>query len=657
MAVFLSLGRRLSCQSMIACSAEAFARERAAAEKRCMVRRGYAVTLRDIYMEMHDTAFTDIRVIDELMDAEIRLEHGIFVKVPAGVKLLESERRRGKRIIFVSEMYLSSTTLQDLLCAKKLFAPGDGIYVSCEYGVNKSSGELFKRVLATEGVQAEQIIHYGNSHGDIQGTGSCNIPARFLGTANLNRYEKILGNHAMASEGLTAMFAGTARITRNLIPVQNRCQASLRDIAASVLAPALTGFVIWLLRRAVREGLHRLYFISRDGQILMDIATQLQSRMQIDVECRYLYGSRQSWNRAVAESMDQSWLWQDIGNQTTLQDLLKRAGVNPEAIRNWIKDLAPFQIVPDRPLTSGEILRLRQVLNSPVFQTRLQDISRQKKKVLMAYLRQEGLFDNVPKGCVDVGWIGTLHETLSILISETGSRPIHGLFFGLKDFDTPWQDLRSAYLFDEGRDQGFKLSGFNHGLIILMEVFCAADHGSVYDFSEDGDRIEAMLAQGWEKLVRQWGQGLIRKTVREFISLIDLSEDLVNSDADARPGTIGALLTFWTAPSRHEAMAWGAFPWDAGQGTEPAITHLTVPYGLKDVFQLLVRGPKTLQKHNALWVEGSIMVSHQGIAKAVRVAFRVRRFLEKVNDRLNDGVYGKHYLRLKQGVKTWIGVS
>ena len=54
--------------------------------------------------------------------------------------------------------------------------------------------------------------------------------------------------------------------------------------------PALAGYVLWVLERSFEMGLKRLYFISRDGEIMLEMAQRLLPAFWPDatMELRYL---------------------------------------------------------------------------------------------------------------------------------------------------------------------------------------------------------------------------------------------------------------------------------------------------------------------------------------------------------------------------------
>ena len=68
----------------------------------------------------------------------------------------------------------------------------------------------------------------------------------------------------------------------------------VRDVTNYVLAPALNGFVAWVLTESMKQGIKRLYFLARDGYFMYQTAKFYVEELGLPIECKYLYCSRYS---------------------------------------------------------------------------------------------------------------------------------------------------------------------------------------------------------------------------------------------------------------------------------------------------------------------------------------------------------------------------
>lgn len=104
-----------------------------------------------------------------LVDAEIEQETcDLRPNLPLA-KLLREVRRRGTRVIVVSDMYLPATAILRLLGNAGVAGDVDRVYSSSDHGATKRAGELFDVVVKAEGVRADRMLHAGDCRlGDLE---------------------------------------------------------------------------------------------------------------------------------------------------------------------------------------------------------------------------------------------------------------------------------------------------------------------------------------------------------------------------------------------------------------------------------------------------------------------------------------------------------
>ena len=115
------------------------------------------------------------------------------------------------------------------------------------------------------------------------------------------RYEEIMSASSAGPGELAARFANASRVARAAVPAEAGRETAIRDVAAGVAAPALVAFVLWLLEEAERRGLRRLRFLSRDGQVLYELARRLATATGIGLDLEYVYSSRLTWSLAATD--------------------------------------------------------------------------------------------------------------------------------------------------------------------------------------------------------------------------------------------------------------------------------------------------------------------------------------------------------------------
>lgn len=617
-ALFLILGRYLAQQNLIACSPESFARARIRAEARAHKSAGDRCNLETIYAELGFGLSLSIDRQRDLMAQECAVEAAMIRVVPGADDSVNKAHVLGRRVIFVSDMYLSSDFIREQLNIHRLWRDGDRCYVSCEQGKSKRTGALFAEILHQEGITRDAVIHHGNDmRSDIQSARTLGLTVSPFLQANPNRYEQLLEAEAWVTEGLSSVMAGASRLARLTVPTTVPHDAALCEVAAGVAAPTLVGFMLWLLQRAQARGLARLYFISRDGQVLLDVARRLIRSMGLSLEARYLYGSRQAWNlAATVDGSDEelAWIW-DSTDFLSVTSLLNRIGIEPEQIRQPLESVGLPRGEWKRALLPAERFEIEKVVATDGVKGMVLKQAKRKRQVLLKYLKQEGLLDGTPWGMVDLGWYGSMQNALAAVLADKGVKPSIGFYFALyKGGIVDRCGLeREAYYFDERRELGY-LDAVP-SLIALMEMFCVADHGTVVDFVDQGEHVAPLLKEDVNAPVVDWGLALIRQTIGCFVDNLVTDSHFVNPQSDVRAAITSVLRSFWLHPSPAEATAWGVFPWEDGLGFQTYSNRLAQRYDWSDLFQAFYKMRIPLH-HRSSWFEGSLSLS----SPAIRIA-------------------------------------
>ncbi len=624
---FLALGRWLWTRGLIDCTPEMFARARIAAEARAYANAHGECRLDAIYAELRVGLGLNVQTAKRLMQAELEVEAALLREVPGALDRVDAARAAGQRIVFASDMYLPPAFIREQLAHAGFWREGDGCYVSCEDNLSKSSGTLFSHILDQEHAAPRQLIHYGNSLAhDVTTPRRIGMQVDHFRAGNLNSFETLLERHTWSTDGLASAMAGAARLARLATPAANARESVLGEVAAGVVAPTLAGFVLWIMRRAQQLGLRRLYFLARDGQILMSVARPLAARLGIACELRYLFASRQSWNlasliRPTPEQLE--WIW-DTTDFLSITSLLARVALLPSEVSQPLKIAGFGRDDWERPLSLPERSALRGVMEAPEVLERVADRAREKRRVLLSYLAQEGVVSSEPWGLVDLGWYGSLQNALSRLVASVGGSPPNGFYFALLNgaIADACGARREAYYFDERTRSGYLRAVPD--VIPLMEMFCAADHGTVVDFVERDGRVDPILKEAGNEPVIDWGLPVVRQAITSFTEHLLVDAAYVNPWADVRSATTDVLRSFWVNPSRAVAEVWGSFPWEDGLGQETYRNNVGRAYGWGDVVRAVVRW-RVEPHHRAYWPAGSLVLSPRGVRFLLMRIAQLRR--------------------------------
>lgn len=201
---------------------------------------------------------------------------------------------------------------------------------------------------------------------------------------------------------------------------ENEAEKNVYDY---VLAPALHGFVCWVLRKAVAAGTKRLYFLARDGYLMYQAADKICKKLQLPISCKYLSCSRYSirvpmYHRNYTEALE--YICRG-GIDLTMDRILNRGALEEQEKQNVLEMLneefqrnsqTMFQMQENIPYAKLE--QIRQALEKNVyFRNCLESHSREALPGFEGYLEQEGLLDDIPSALVDSGWIGSMQKVLN----------------------------------------------------------------------------------------------------------------------------------------------------------------------------------------------------------------------------------------------------
>ncbi len=621
-AAFVLLGRRLGSKGLVDCSPAAFAAARRDAEVRSFQKAGgldSTVSIWTIYREVSASMRLGSGDVDKLVAEELMLERELLTPVESGVARLAAARARGDQIIFVSDMYLGEDQLADLLRFNDMLRDGDRIFVSSERARSKATGRMWPVVLDELGVEASRVHHTGNDErSDDRTARRAGLRTTLVDRNNLNRYETTLESYSIETDGLTSAIAGASRLARlGVATAGNRDEQVLSDVTAGAVAPFLIGKVLWLLEQAKDDGLEAIYFVSRDGKLLREIAAELAPKIGYTGELLYLYGSRQAWALPALHTGDSKAMaalcptdHSDVG--TTVRRVFARLDIDPQLISHRLIEAGWAESAWDRELDTEQCRQLQDLMMADeVIAGHVSGSAAAAHALALRYFEQVGLLKDREIGLVDLGTGATQHNTLSAILASAGRPAPTSFYLGLRDgVEDSGHGLPRAYLRDAVASTGF---GRTPGLLTVLEMVCTDTHGSVTGYRDESGRIEPVFGEGGLR-PGDWNLDLLHSTVRRVAAELVLDPDLVSHrNIDLRPAAIDAFTLFWESPDLDEARAWAQYPFEDGWGSDSVHQQIATRQTPSAAFRP--------EPHRHWWPAGAARLSDP----ATRVLLRGRR--------------------------------
>lgn len=427
-------------------------------------------------------------MVDILVEYEIQVEIDRCHVDNGIVEFLSAYE--AERTIFLSDFYMTSSMLRRILEQKGVNEPFLEGIASCDVGLNKRSGGLFRYALTRYGVAPNEHIHIGdNSWSDVEAPRQLGIQtAQYLPEV---AHAKRLQIEALFSSR-SALFDHIVNETTQLdadavhsLPEERRAAYALGAEAA----PLFVAFALWIAEEAQREKLDRIYFFTREGEFFYGVLTALFPDGRVFgyqlPECRTLEVSRLSTfapsiSVLSAEEMARIWSLFKVQSVTGLfvtlglsvanfKELIERIGLNVD------------DVVED-PKNSPE---LRELFEDEAFIGAASDSIERQRDNLRTYLAACGLQKGERVGVVDIGWRGTIQDNLALLVPDTH---FHGMYLGLRRFINKQPDnvTKRAYVHDENASGEVSWLFTNFA---AMELLCSSSYGSVVGYGNVGGAI------------------------------------------------------------------------------------------------------------------------------------------------------------------------
>jgi len=433
------------------------------------------------------------------------------------------------------------------------------------------------------------------------------------------RYEKIIYN-ILPERLLAARLSGIARAVRITHEPMTSCQLTVNETACGVVAPLVCFYAWWLLRCAVRDGIKRIYFLARDGQLLLEATQILIERWNLDIDARYLYCSRES---LLLPSYEQTgefelhWITWGYAGAISMAEISRRISVDMDEMRPYLyrHGLDGCLLLPEQPMQRSDIAKVENLLKDAEMEQLIRRKSEPQFKLTLAYLEQERLFEGVPWVLADTGWRGSSQYALSALMSKAGKRSTTGLtgnYLGINlEAHQYGNDSLHAFLFD------WRISPRDYRLycFICFEMLFSADHGRTIGYRRDGDIIAPILTQPPLEYVGEAVDFHHRKT-RDYASLLAKHMPIDAYDDSLSDVSRSLACSFITTPSSEEAALYGEWPIASEMG-EADFQPMSPPMG----FVQFIRCAMGLDKIKGFWPQASLVRGNQHLLNGVYNVF------------------------------------
>jgi FMN phosphatase YigB (HAD superfamily) len=516
------------------------------------------IHLREVY-EFHYPA-ADARTIEQAVAHELAQERKHAFAFAPTVALIREAKRRGLKVVIVSDMYWSETELSAHIAGiagEDVLAAIDRIFVSSEFGVGKVDG-LFRHVLAELKVRPEAIIHVGDNY-----NADYTAPARYgINTVHLRQFEPEAEQRLRMEAAAEIMLDPAARATRP-ISQMHRAQIALRRpcepataLGHDVMGPVMHSFALWL--KAELESASaalgkpvRPLFVMRDGYLpflAFDKMYPDAGAAKVELS-RYVAFRASIQDAAALDSYLTEW-----ATQLPVHLMARQLMLLKHEYAKFVKG------------DTEEELRFSfaRAVRRPELRNKIVDRCRAFTRKLVAHLNGLGVSDGDAVMLVDIGYNGTVQNILTPVLRECLNLDVLGRYLFLRETQLTSLDKRGML---DLRNYDFRALHALSSSVIVIEQLCNIAQGSTVDLAEDGSPIrEGLDAKAAHSRARDAVQAACLSYIEEVGTGLHRAPDSDTLDARCRAAA-ASLARLFFLPSATEVKLFEQFDFDMNMGT------------------------------------------------------------------------------------------
>lgn len=474
--------------------------------------------LHDIYMIMSD--FFCLLESDCLQaeDYEVEVEVQICFPIHPMMNILKTLKKKGKTLICISDMHLSRDQMYRIFKSYGLsrFFNKEDMFISCDYGVTKGKGRLFKEVRKNfeNGVR---ILHIGDQW-----------IADYISAKSVHGYDAIKINRIVGN--------GFYKFT-----AAREYFDEISKWAYGNVGPVMYGFCKWIKKVADEQGIEDILFLTREGAFFYQIYSIVNND---DKRAKVMYSSR----RSIADcSSDLSWkefVRMIMISGKNICDVLRRFNFCDSEIDKIMEDNLWNKNDKVECLAGFE-----SFLNK--YRNKIDLCSKKNRSIFIKYF--DSLIQGKNVAIVDIGWAGTSQNLLQKVVNESGKNyNIIGLYFGVLN-EQEKDNKKKGYITDMNN------RAYNHSLAnagFLLENIFLPNIGQTIGY-DNYDEIVIPVMDDFLIMNNDIVKTIQRRII-EFIKNYKQKEEIVNLDEN---DSIQKMFHFLNYPTRHAAIKLGNIKW------------------------------------------------------------------------------------------------
>ncbi|MCP3942061.1 MAG: HAD-IA family hydrolase [Desulfobacteraceae bacterium] len=484
-----------------------------------------------------------------IQQLEISMEIKLCKKRPYSYEIYKLVKSLGKKIIFISDMYLPKDVIAQILKMNGYYHY-DNLFISSEHRMVKHSGTLYEYVLNKINESPFNILHFGdNFQSDIKKAQEYKIDGFYVKKPiecfSDNQYhQQIWGNDLHRKSFVTdkckysiplmiGLFANKLYDNpRKMYDKTSLFNGSAYNLGYYGLGLSMVGFCKWIIQEANKNGIKKLFFLARDAYLIHKVYQEVSSEFKEYPKAKYIYASRRSLSIPSLKTNDDilELLSRPFRHKSTLMYLLKnRFALDDiqEIDKNLLEDNG-FSSINNEISFLKDFQRIKNVVLG--LSDQILQIAQKERELVLEYFSHIQLEGNNREAVIDLGYAGSIQGYINKILKNGN---ISGYYFitTRKILDVMDSGSTAKGYLAEFQDQ-YDNHNIKHpffGYTLFFEAIFSSFEGSIIKFNKD--------AKGKIKPVLDSEVNLTQKNIsnKNFLmseihrGVIDFSKDLTNS--------------------------------------------------------------------------------------------------------------------------------
>ncbi|MGN1154360.1 MAG: hypothetical protein ACI4S3_10055 [Candidatus Gastranaerophilaceae bacterium] len=454
--------------------------------KQCQINK-IEPTLEKIYERIgNHNSLTEEQQL-RLLNLELKVEKNNIIPIVENIEILKKYLSNNQRVILISDMYLSSFQIRDIISSVNDIFKDIPIEVSSELGATKQTGDIYSIISKKYNIDYKNWTHYGdNLIGDISNCKKYGIKTNICIKTQFQPYEEsILKNQDDIN---SQVYIGCAKNS-----LDRNYSTEAYKLGCSFAAPILYSYIKFVLNSAIRQSIKTLYFIARDGYVLKFIADEIIKSKKLNIKTSYIYGSRKAFRTPNINEYE-DFIRFMLNETDNMDDLY----IDDVIIQH--PEIKKLSLDKDK----SKIKAL--LLNNSIIKEKILNNFKQKRGLLSKYIKQEVNFSE-NFAFVDLCGTGKSQDYLQSVINEFDSRRITTFYF-YNSFLTDYKTSKKISYLTNIRSS------------LIMELLARCPQGQTVGYSEEDGHIKPIIEKYNSELLIKWGFNDYIGGIKRFVQNI-----------------------------------------------------------------------------------------------------------------------------------------